>query len=228
MPNTRRAGLRSAEDEALDTLPDTRINAAMQALPEQFRMAVYYADVEDLKYTQIAEIMDVPKGTVMSRLHRGRRQLRRLLTDAAAETSTKTTGPPRTISCHPVKPGTARPNRQAQNDGDVALDRLLIGDALAQLSAERLAVVRRAYYLGWTTAQIADDLQIAETRLAAAAPRRRGDVGCRFSRSTSYRANLSCEFAQCLTAIRERLSHGPLQFLRRRSISWGPPPRRLE
>ena len=110
-------GLRSAEDEALDTLPDTRINAAMQALPEQFRMAVYYADVEDLKYTQIAEIMDVPKGTVMSRLHRGRRQLRRLLTDAAAETSTKTTGPPRTISCHPVKPGTAHPNRQARTMG---------------------------------------------------------------------------------------------------------------
>ena len=72
-------GLRSAEDEALDTLPDTEIKAAMEALPEQFRTAVYYADVEDLKYTQIAEIMHTSQGTVMSRLHRGRRQLRRLL-----------------------------------------------------------------------------------------------------------------------------------------------------
>jgi RNA polymerase sigma-70 factor, ECF subfamily len=72
-------GLRSAEDEALDTLPDTEIKAAMQALPEQFRTVVYYADVEDLKYTQIAEIMHTSQGTVMSRLHRGRRQLRRLL-----------------------------------------------------------------------------------------------------------------------------------------------------
>jgi RNA polymerase sigma-70 factor (ECF subfamily) len=82
-------GLRSAEDEALDTLPDTEIRAAMKALPEQFRMVVYYADVEDLKYTEIAEIMDTPCGTVMSRLHRGRRQLRGLLTNV--ETSTKTT-----------------------------------------------------------------------------------------------------------------------------------------
>jgi RNA polymerase sigma-70 factor (ECF subfamily) len=72
-------GLRSAEDEALDTLPDNEIKAAMQALPEQFRTVVYYADVEDLKYTQIAEIMHTSQGTVMSRLHRGRRQLRRLL-----------------------------------------------------------------------------------------------------------------------------------------------------
>jgi RNA polymerase sigma-70 factor (ECF subfamily) len=53
-------------------------------------MVVYYADVEDLKYTQIAEIMNIPTGTVMSRLHRGRRQLRRLLADAADETGTPT------------------------------------------------------------------------------------------------------------------------------------------
>jgi RNA polymerase sigma-70 factor, ECF subfamily len=82
-------GLRSAEDEALETLPDTEIEAAMQVLPERVRRVVYYADVEGLKYTQIAEIMNTPQGTVMSRLHRGRRQLRRLLDNV--ETSTKTT-----------------------------------------------------------------------------------------------------------------------------------------
>jgi RNA polymerase sigma-70 factor (ECF subfamily) len=84
-------GLRSAEDEALDTLPDTEIKTAMKTLPEQNRLAVYYADVQDLKYRQIAEIMHIPQGTVMSRLHRGRRQLRRLLGDVAEDTSTTAT-----------------------------------------------------------------------------------------------------------------------------------------
>jgi RNA polymerase sigma-70 factor, ECF subfamily len=80
-------GLRSAEDEALDTLPDTEIKAAMQALPERFRRVVYFADVEDLKYSEIAEIMHIPKGTVMSRLHRGRRKLRSLLGEVAEHTT---------------------------------------------------------------------------------------------------------------------------------------------
>ncbi len=84
-------GLRSAEDEALDTLPDAEIKAAMQALPEQFRTAVYYADVEDLKYSEIAEIMHIPKGTVMSRIHRGRRKLRSLLSDVAEHTTVTAT-----------------------------------------------------------------------------------------------------------------------------------------
>jgi RNA polymerase sigma-70 factor, ECF subfamily len=76
--------VRSAEDQVLDAMPNADIRAAMEALPEQFRMAVYYADVEGLNSKQIASVMGTRLGTVTSRLHRGRRQLRRMLTDAAA------------------------------------------------------------------------------------------------------------------------------------------------
>ncbi len=76
---------KSAETEALENLPDSDIKRALHEIPEEFRMAVYLADVEGFSYKEIAEIVNVPAGTVMSRLHRGRKLLREKLTDYAKE-----------------------------------------------------------------------------------------------------------------------------------------------
>jgi len=76
---------KSAEVEALEKLPDSDIKRALQEIPEDFRIAVYLADVEGFSYKEIAEIVGVPSGTVMSRLHRGRKLLREKLATYAAE-----------------------------------------------------------------------------------------------------------------------------------------------
>ena len=74
---------RSAEDELLDWFTDSEVKEAVEGLPEQFRMAVLMSDVEGFSYKEIAEILDIPIGTVMSRLHRGRKALQRQLYEFA-------------------------------------------------------------------------------------------------------------------------------------------------
>jgi len=81
-PSGINAGLgRSAEDVALEGFTDDQVKAALESLPESFRMAVLLADVEGFSYKEIAEITEVPIGTVMSRIHRGRRALQKALHD---------------------------------------------------------------------------------------------------------------------------------------------------
>jgi RNA polymerase sigma-70 factor, ECF subfamily len=81
--------LRSAEERALNALPDNDVNAAMNALPRQFRQVVYYADVEGFRYKEIAAMMNIPRGTVMSQLRRGRQRLRKLLNSGADRVGTE-------------------------------------------------------------------------------------------------------------------------------------------
>ena len=74
---------RSAEDELMDLFSEAEVKQAVEELPETFRMAVLLADVEGFSYKEIAEILDIPIGTVMSRLHRGRKALEKLLFEYA-------------------------------------------------------------------------------------------------------------------------------------------------
>jgi RNA polymerase sigma-70 factor (ECF subfamily) len=76
---------RSAEEELMDVFTDDEVRAAMDALPEAFRLAVYLADVEGFSYKEIADILDIPIGTVMSRLHRGRKAMQKQLYEYAVE-----------------------------------------------------------------------------------------------------------------------------------------------
>jgi RNA polymerase sigma-70 factor (ECF subfamily) len=87
---------RSPETEVLERMPESDVKEAVESLPEQFRMAVLLADVEGFAYKEIAEILDIPIGTVMSRLHRGRKLLQKRLWDYAVENGLATgTGPAR-------------------------------------------------------------------------------------------------------------------------------------
>jgi len=94
---------RSAEDELMDLVTDQEVKDAIEALPEQFRMAVLLADVEGFSYKEIAEILDIPIGTVMSRLHRGRKALQKALFEFATRRGL-TSDPSEDPSIDPVAP----------------------------------------------------------------------------------------------------------------------------
>ena len=84
---------RSAEEVALDSFTDDEVKSAIESLPDAFRIAVLLADVEGFSYKEIAEITDVPIGTVMSRIHRGRRALQKALHEFAEARGLVGTGP---------------------------------------------------------------------------------------------------------------------------------------
>jgi RNA polymerase sigma-70 factor, ECF subfamily len=84
---------RSAEDELLERFTDAEVKEAIESLPENFRLAVLLADVEGFAYKEIAEILDIPIGTVMSRLHRGRKALQKRLYQFAVERNLAPTQP---------------------------------------------------------------------------------------------------------------------------------------
>lgn len=112
------AALWSAEDQALATLADPQIKAAMQALPEQFRVAVYFADVLGFSYKEIAAITETEQGTVSSRISRGREQLRNMLIDSPSRRR-----PPGGLH-HRTVPPERRPTVSDANLGPAADSRL--------------------------------------------------------------------------------------------------------
>ena len=85
--NHHAVGLLSAEEEALDFLPDDQVRQALEELPENYREAVILSDIDGFSYKEISQIMDSPMGTVMSRIHRGRALLREALAQYAVETN---------------------------------------------------------------------------------------------------------------------------------------------
>jgi RNA polymerase sigma-70 factor, ECF subfamily len=84
-PPQATAGRLSAEAEVLDAIGDPEVRQALQQLPESQQLAVYYADVEGFRYKEIGEILNIPLGSVMSRIHRGRKNMRKLLMEFAIE-----------------------------------------------------------------------------------------------------------------------------------------------
>lgn len=90
-------GTSGPEDDVISRIPDAEVIRALEELPEQFRQVVLLADVEGFAYREIAEIMSIPVGTVMSRLHRARKRLQRSLLESWS-----------TSSCHSEEPADAR------------------------------------------------------------------------------------------------------------------------
>lgn len=93
---------RSAEDELMDWFTEVEVKEALDALPENFRIAVLLADVEGFSYKEIAEILDIPIGTVMSRLHRGRKSLEKRLYDFASSRGLAGTRPEPAATGQPI------------------------------------------------------------------------------------------------------------------------------
>ena len=108
---------RSAEAEALDKVADSEVMQALMELPEGFRAAIYLADVEGYPYRDVAEMLEIPIGTVMSRLHRGRSKLRKRLAAYAPAARVQHDDDPVSASEHDGAPAGEREHELARADG---------------------------------------------------------------------------------------------------------------